>query len=533
AAGDAIDQLFLLQTLSDNPAVRKELVRKADKEDEADGDWTAALAFFDINYGPYDMLNEKRAFLSAASIPNPAPPGGGFYPVTIDTSDVYSTWRDTLSGEQADCADSAFSVIVDGSNGGANMYACQYYHEYKPYAEYLGDVIYQLNTAAASVSDKSLSDYLTDRADAFMSDDYGPSDETWLQVNPTSVLEVTVGPYEVYADGLLNKRAAYELYVSLTDVTETERVGDYWKYAGDLEASLPYVSRRGEVSEGSGAMKIVDLIFNAGDARQASQTMAFNLPNVPTPNDLGSKQTMLRNVQQAKYDVILRPIGERVITPDEADGVTFDAAFQHTISHEVAHALGPITTTAGEPVRDVLGSTYSGIEEAKGDLGSLHSIAYLAANQTPAQGLAIPCRNAAFELTPGMDAYPSCDQFLSDVYITYAASAFRSIRFGTSEAHGLAVAATLVGLMDGNGVRESAEGNGVFTIDTALYGAAVEDMLTDVLGFEDRGDVDGAVAWLSRGYDLPDSVTLALDAISALGIPLDIRPQYDDYSAFA
>ena len=61
---------------------------------------------------------------------------------------------------------------------------------------------------------------LAKSADAFISNDYYASDVAWMDLN--SDIEVVIGPYEVYEDGLFNYKAAFESFITVVDKGESE-----------------------------------------------------------------------------------------------------------------------------------------------------------------------------------------------------------------------------------------------------------------------------------------------------------------------
>ena len=82
--------------------------------------------------------------------------------------------------------------------------------------------------------------------------------------------------------------------------------------------------------------------------------------------------------------------------------------------HELMHGLGPHDITVNgrtTTVRQELRDTYSAIEEAKADISGLFALQYL------------------------VDQGKLERSFEDTMYVTFLASAFRSIRFGINEAH--------------------------------------------------------------------------------------------------
>src|SRR4029450_1438611 len=173
---------------------------------------------------------------------------------------------------------------------------------------------------------------------------------------------------------------------------------------------------------------VVNTVFSAGDGNRGVQTAAFNLPNDERGiKEKGGKRVMLKNNQQAKFDKVLVPISKVALAPADQGNIAFDAFFTHILMHELMHGLGPHNITVGgraTTVRQELKDTYSTIEEAKADISGLFALQFLIDKGVLDKGL---------ERT---------------IYTTFLASAFRSIRFGITEAHGRGQAIQMNYLLD-------------------------------------------------------------------------------------
>jgi hypothetical protein len=113
----------------------------------------------------------------------------------------------------------------------------------------------------------------------------------------------------------------------------------------------------------------------------------------------------------------LEPIAARVLPPAARADLSFDAFFEHILAHELSHDIGPHQIQAGgrsTNARQELKELYSAIEEAKAE---------------------------------------------RRLYTTFLASAFRSLRFGLTDAHGKGMALQA----EGNyaGARKMLDGLGV------------------------------------------------------------------------
>jgi hypothetical protein len=216
----------------------------------------------------------------------------------------------------------------------------------------------------------------------------------------------------------------------------------------------------------------------------------------------GAKRVMLRNVQEAKFKLVLTPIAGQVLQPADRERVTFDAFFTHILMHELMHGLGPHQITAGgeqTTVRARLRETYSAIEEAKADVSGLFALQYL--------------------LDKGV-----LDKTLqASMYETFLASAFRSIRFGLSEAHGKGIALQLNWLLNDGAFRVNPDGT--FSVDHAKIKDAVRRLTAEIMTLQAEGDYAKAADMLRRLAVMRPEIQKALDRLQE--IPVDIAPRFE------
>src|SRR4030095_10246069 len=183
--------------------------------------------------------------------------------------------------------------------------------------------------------------YLETRAEAFLTDDYYASDVAWMELDAS--IEPTIGPYEVYEDGWFNFKAAFEAFIAVRDDAETAKLAAFGAELQEIEDHLPIDPALRNPKLGALApIRVVNVIFTAGDANQGVQTAAFNLPNDERViREKGSKRVMLKNVQEAKFSVVLQPIAKVALAAGDQKNVAFDAFFTHILMHELMHGLGP------------------------------------------------------------------------------------------------------------------------------------------------------------------------------------------------
>ena len=485
-AARVMDGLFLEQVWAGNPSLLLDL----------QGDTTARgvanLSFFLINKGPWSRLEENNAFIPGV----PAKPAGaGYYPPDTTREEV-SAWIDGLIGDARAAATGFFTTIRRGPDGAlrAVPYSIEYQGPLAIAAEHL-------RAAAALTRQPTLARYLSSRADAFMSNDYYASDVAWMELDAS--IEPTIGPYEVYEDEWFNYKAAFEAFVTIRDDAETDKLVRFGETLQDLEDHLPIDPRfRNPALGGLAPIRVVNVVFTAGDANSGVQTAAFNLPNDErVVSEKGSKRVMLKNVQEAKFNMVLRPIVAVALPDAEADDVSFDAFFTHILMHELMHGLGPhnITDASGSAttVRQQLRETYSTIEEAKADVSGLWALRYL------------------------VDAGTVNRSLVRQMYTTFLASTFRSIRFGINEAHGRGVAIQLNSFLDHGAVTVT---DGRFLVDHDKIPGAVEALTTQLMTIQAEGDYEAAEHLLETMGVVRPEVQGVLDRLQ--NVPIDIQPRY-------
>ena len=486
AAARIMDSLFLRQVWVGNDAMLQDLARGTS------ADYRARLHYFLINKGPWSRLDHNEPFVAGA----PAKPeAGNFYPIGAAKEQVQK-WMDALSGEAKSHATGFFTTIRRAPDG--SLTAVPYSVEYQ---QELAEAATLLREAAALTADASLKKFLTTRADAFLSNDYYASDVAWMELD--AAIEPTIGPYEVYEDEWFNYKAAFEAFITLRDAAETKKLESFASHLQALENALPIDPKYRNPQLGAMApIRVVNVVFTAGDANRGVQTAAFNLPNDErVVKEKGTKRVMLKNVQDAKFRMVLQPIAKVALPAADQKDLSFDAFFTHILMHELMHGLGPhniIVAGRATTVRQELKETYSAIEEAKADVSGLWSLQQLADQKHVSAAIA------------------------ETMYTTFLASAFRSIRFGVNEAHGRGIAIQLNYLLDQGAFR--ARPDGTFEVDRARIVAAVTGLTREIMTLEAEGNYARARQMIDTLGVVRPSVQKLLDRLSA--VPVDIEPRF-------
>jgi Peptidase family M49 len=484
-----VDGLFLRQVWAGNETMLLYLL----KDDSPLGQ--ARLRYFLLNKGPWSRLDDNEPFLLGLG---PKPSGANYYPAGAAKEEI-EAWFASLPDAERVQAAGFFTTIRRPAEGRPGSFVAV------PYSmEYQGELAIAsrlLRDAARLTNQPTLKAFLTKRADAFLSDNYYESDLAWMELDAT--IEPTIGPYEVYEDALFNAKAAFEAFITIKDEAETARLTKMGSHLQDIENHLPIEPAYRNPRLGALApIRVVNEILATGDAASGVQTVAFNLPNDERIiREKGSKRVMLRNVQEAKFKMVLVPIARLVLPAGDQNRVSFDAFFAHTLMHELMHGLGPHEIRVGgraTTVRQELKETYSVVEEAKADISGLFALQYL--------------------VEKGV-----VDRALSEtMYSTFLASAFRSIRFGIGEAHGGGTALQLNYLLDRGAFRR--ETDGMYSVDRAKIVEGVTALTREIMTLEAEGNYSKAKDMLARLAVIRPEVQQALDRLH--DVPVDIAPRF-------
>jgi hypothetical protein len=487
-AARLMDKIYIRQVWSGNEALQHKL--EADKSTEG----LERLHYFNINMSPWSSLDDNEPFIE--DVPHPRPHGANYYPADM-TKEEFTTWLATLPESEKQKPTGFFYTIRRDAAG--KLYTKPYSEEYKDLLESAAQL---LREAASLTDNRSLSTYLTKRADAFLSNNYYDSDVAWMELD--SPIDVTIGPYEVYMDELFNYKAAFEAFITLRNDEETNKLAAFSSYLQELENNLPIDPRYRNPKLGALApIRAVDEVLVGGEARAGVQTLAFNLPNDErVTREKGSKRVMLRNVQEAKFGKILKPIGEIAVDPQQRALIAFEPFFTHSLAHELMHGLGPHTISVNgkqTTVRKELKELGSAFEEAKADVSGLWAMQYL--------------------IDKGV-VEKSTEQ---QMYVTFLASAFRSVRFGTNEAHGKGIALQFNYLAD-EGAFVYDESTGIFAVNFDKVKDAARKLTSEIMTIQAEGSYAKAEALLSRYAIIRPAMQAVLDKLG--DVPVDIEPHF-------
>ena len=452
----------------------------------------AAAHLLWINGSRYDLLDENRPFIGV----EPMPPGAALYPKGLTRDEVEAYVK--AHPDQKTAIYDAHTVVERTSSSPLALRAVPYHAAYKTLLESAAG---HLRDAASHSDDPAFAAFLRARAEALLTDDYYPSDLLWVQLqNPK--FDVIFAPYETYLDGLLGVKTSYGAAVLIRNEAESAKLAVFQKYVPDIQDALPLdpadrPSKKGHATP----MEVMDTPYRAGDLRHGYQAVADNLPNDPRIHErVGSKKIFFKNYMDARVESVILPVAQRLMTPEQAKRATADGYLAFVMMHEISHGLGPaFARIEGKPVsiREAIGPVFSALEEAKADVTGMFALEWL------------------------VDHGELPKERLQEYYSSYLASVFRTVRFGTGEAHGRAEMMQFNVLAEGGAIHHEAAGR--YAIDYAKIPAVLASLAKELLEIEATGDRSRAEKWFAKYGTMPGELKTALEA--AKDLPVDLDPE--------
>lgn len=467
--GEITDDLFWQQTFGD----KSQLDTITDNY---------AKEFAMIHYGAWDRLDNNKPFLAGYG---EKPAVCNYYPHDI-TAEEFDAFEDANKN-------SWYTVIRRNEDGSLKSV---WYHE--AYAEEIGRICALLEKAVTLAEDPGLKNYLEKRIEAFKTDDYLESDLAWMDMKDSKIDFVT-GPIESYDDKFQETKASYESFILLKDEARSKDLAKFVAMLPALQKELPCAPEYKTFVPGTSSdLNVYDAVYYAGDCNAGSKTIAINLPNDERVHALkGTRRLQLRNSMKAKFDKILMPIGQLIVTPEQQKYLNFDAFFWNVTFHEVAHGLGvKQTINTNESVDAVMGTEKTSWEEAKADILGL------------------------FMVTKLIEMGEITNITAEDAIATYIAGILRSVRFGAASSHGKA------NMMCFNYMEKagafSRDTKGQYVIDFGKAKEAMNGWAALILQTQGDGNVEFATKYRAENGGITPALQADLDKINGTGIPRDI-----------
>ena len=470
-AAQIIDELYWIQT-----CVKKDQLFETIKDENI-------LKYIRINYGPWDRLNGMEPFVDNVG---KKPDGANFYPSDM----TYQEFEEFGDLEKY----SSYTLLRRNEVGGLQTIP---YH--KAYNEKLLKIASLMQKSAEFADNDNFKTYLELRAKALLSDKYFESDIAWMKMKD-NIVDFIVGPIDDIDDRLFWSKASYQSMVLIKDKEWSKNLEKYALLLPYLQKSLPidakYIT---ELPKGLSDIMVYDVIYCSGLWNAGSKKIAFNLPrDGQVQQQVGSRKLQFRNIMEAKFEQILKPISNLLINPDQQKHITFSAFFENTMFYEVSSALGIKNTIHNkESIRDVLKDHYNVIEESKNDILSLFFITKL---------------YEMGELKSGS---------LEDNYVTYMADIFRSVRFGISNDQGVANMIRFNYFQDAGAFSYDNKSN-TYTVNFEKMKDAMKALAHEILIIQGEGDYNAAKKLIEEKGFIRDDLLNDLYMVQKERIPKDV-----------
>ncbi len=445
-------------------------------------------SFVKIHYGPWDRLDSNRSFIKGVG---EKPLGANFYPPDMTIEEFEDLNDDRKTG--------LYTVLR--RDLGKKLVVVPYHIEYSIEIE---KVVELLIKASKLTENKGFKEYLSLRAQAIKSDEYFESDMAWMNMK-NNHLDFIVGPIESYEDHLFGYKAAYEAFILVKDKVWSQKLDRFIGLLPKLQESLPVDAKyKKEIPGSESDLGVYDALYYAGDCNAGGKTIAINLPNDDRVQELkGARRLQLKNVMKAKFDKILVPISKVLIDVSQQKYIKFNAFFENTMFHEVAHGLGIKYTLDQRGTVDAALKAYSTtIEESKADIVGLYLVTKL---------------EEMGELVVD----------LMDNYVTFLTGIFRSVRFGSASSHGKANMICYNYFKEKEAfTRTSVES---YKVDFYKMKYAVESLSKEILEMQGDGDIERAEHIIKNMSRMPQVLEDDLNRINEADIPKDIIFKQGDF----
>ena len=470
-AADEVDAIYWEQYFGDKEALMGSLSDPVQK------------TYAQINYGPWDRFDGK-SFVEGYG---DRLPGASFYPANM-TEDEFNAWDNTDKL-------SPYTMIRRAEDGSLQAI---WYHD--AYNEHINKIANYLKAAADITIKPSVKEYLLSKAQALQTDNFYQSSLKWLEMDD-SKMDLVIGPNETADDQLLGIKRSYEAFVLLKNETRTAELMQYVSRISEFQKDLPGDPAYKSFQPGTGSnIFSCDALYYAGKANAGIKVMALNLPFDPdVQRDKGTRTIVLENVIRAKFNSIVSPAGEVLLTSDDAMHLSSDAFYWNVVFREVAHGLGVKETVNG----------LGGVDEALGN----HALTFEEVKSLAA-GVLMVC-----QLQSHFDIHYIFTK--EDALTTFFTSLVRAERFGEGSALGRANTIIYNYLREAGAFERHASGQ--YSLDCRKMENALADLTALVLETQATGNKAFATQFEDKYSKRSEDYKADLMNLGLEKIPVDIR----------
>jgi len=468
-AANAIDEVYWLQAYGNKEELLNGMIDPHMRE------------YAMINYGPWDRLDGFTPFTE--DFP-PRPLGIGFFPTDLNQEEFFNLNDDNKYNP--------FTTLKREASG--NLQVVPYKVAYQ---SELNKAATHLNNAAQLAESESFKTYLQQRAKDLLVDNFHESDHLWMNLTD-NVLDFIAGPIVNTEDHMIWTKYSYGAFILLKNNEWTARTEKYASLLPFLQKNLPVADKfKSDTDPKSANIVIYDVLYNSGYCNAGNKLIGLNLPIGNDQIKCGSRKLHFKNVMQAKFDQILNPISELIIDEKQRKNVNFESFFLNTIFYEISNGLGISTNSSDNKVKDALKEHSNVINELKNDVLRMYLL------------------NQVHEMRQLEEIE------MIENYVTYMADVFRSIRFGVTDAQGVANMIRFYYFEEQEAFKYNSK-TGTYKINDYKMKKAIESLATLVLEIQGSGDYAAADQLIKdKGY-IRNELLQDLYRIQRAKIPKDL-----------
>lgn len=486
-AAEVVDSLYLRQAWEGNTALLDQLRR----DTSADG--KIRLRYFKLNLGPWSVADRLLTFIAGA--PQLKPSRGTLYPSDMPRRE-WGPWFIKQNDMVQRQAIGPLYVIRRDSSG--TLMTVPYAVEY---ASLLSPASRDLRSAAGLVADTSTRNTLLAIARAFGDDDYAAAEKAML--HSEGPLNVMIGPTDRSADGLFWYKRGFEAVVGVRNERETGRLKL-------LEIHLPAIEKflTGRTTTGGGetpgaTIRVDDAVYMGGGSRVGSVGTAVRLPSDTGAVEGNERRTnLLRNVHEAKFRLIQKPIADLMLNPQQAKEITFDVFFLHLMMHELSHRFQDVVSDSMAMASlslETPDERIAGLREAGADAAGLVGLQFLIGKGT-------------------LDK-----KIETSLYTGEVSSLLRALRFGLTDNYAKGAAIQFNYYLEQGAVLPDTDSRR-YRVDVAKMKKAAKDLFTEIAPLLEDPSPARRDTFMSRYADVPPGLSTLRERLA--GIPYDLEPSF-------
>ena len=439
-------------------------------------------AYAMINYGPWDRLDGNAPFTDDYP---PRPLGAGFFPSDMNQNDFFA-----IAGNEKF---EPFTIVKKDTKG--NLKVLPYHEAYKVQ---ISKAVEHMRRGAELCDCGDFKAYLLQRAEDLLTDNFTKSDALWLELKDNKI-DFIAGPIENLEDHLIWTKYSYGAFILLRNVEWTKNVKKFSLLLPYLQKNLPVDDKfKSEAPAENSDIVIYDVLYNSGYCNAGNKLIGLNLPIGTEQVVTNSRKIHFKNVMEAKFQKILQPITNLVIDEKQRKHVKFTSFFQNTIFYEISNSLGISQTINNKgSVKDALKEHHAIIRELKNDVLRM------------------------FFITKLHEMNELKDVDLMDNYVTHMADVFRSIRFGITDAQGVANMIRFNYFAEKEAFKYDSK-TGTYRINDYKMKKAIESLSKIILEIQGNGDYEMASEIIRDKGFIHNELLNDLYRIQRAKIPKDV-----------